>query len=411
MPSRTAPSVTRRSRRGHASTRSLSVATRPDLAEQDLEVVTDLVAKAQDAGEVRVESLREALDAADLDEELLPAILQQLAEAGVDVAGPAPSRGRARARGDGPDLDEPASGTHDLVRLYLREIGRVPLLTAEEEVELSKRIEAGLYAQHKLDTDPPVDAELASELVQLAAIGRAAKQHLAAANLRLVVSVAKRYASRGAPLLDVVQEGNLGLIRAVEKFDYAKGYKFSTYATWWIRQAIGRALPEQTRTIRVPVHVSEQLGKLSRAQRALLAQHGRDATNEELAQHLGITADHVAELRDHARDAVSLDAHVGDEGEAALGDFIEDVDAPAPADIVAYGEMQRALQQVMSSLGAREREVLRLRFGLSDGRPRTLQEVGDRLGLTRERIRQLERETLAQLRHPSRAGQLRDFVA
>ena len=358
-----------------------------------------------------MESLREALDAADLDEELLPAILQQLADAGVDVAGSATAPAPARTGTDGPDLDEPATGTHDLVRLYLREIGRVPLLTAEEEVELSKRIEAGLYAQHKLDTDPPDDAELRSELVQLAAIGRAAKQHLAAANLRLVVSVAKRYASRGAPLLDVVQEGNLGLIRAVEKFDYAKGYKFSTYATWWIRQAIGRALPEQTRTIRVPVHVSEQLGKLSRAQRALLTQLGREATNEELAQHLGITAEHVAELCDHARDAVSLDAQVGDEGEASLGDFIEDVDAPAPADVVAYGEMQRALQHVMSSLGTREREVLRLRFGLSDGRPRTLQEVGDRLGLTRERIRQLERETLAQLRHPSRAAQLRDFVA
>jgi RNA polymerase primary sigma factor len=411
MPPRTAPSVARRSRRGHASTRSLSVAARPDLAEQDLEVVTDLVAKAQDAGEVRVESLREALDAADLDEELLPAIVQQLSEAGVDVAGPSPAPARARAGADGPDLDEPAGGTNDLVRLYLREIGRVPLLTAEEEVELSKRIEAGLYAQHKLDTDAPDDEELRSELVQLAAIGRAAKQHLAAANLRLVVSVAKRYASRGAPLLDVVQEGNLGLIRAVEKFDYAKGYKFSTYATWWIRQAIGRALPEQTRTIRVPVHVSEQLGKLSRAQRALLAQLGREATNEELAQHLGITAEQVAELCDHARDAVSLDAQVGDEGEAALGDFIEDVDAPAPADVVAYGEMQRALQHVMSSLGSREREVLRLRYGLSDGRPRTLQEVGDRLGLTRERIRQLERETLAQLRHPARAAQLRDFVA
>ncbi|MGZ4664137.1 MAG: RNA polymerase sigma factor [Frankiaceae bacterium] len=411
MPSRTGPSVSRRSRRGHASTRSLSHATRPDLAEQDLEVVTDLVAKAQDAGEVRVESLREALDAADLDEELLPAILQQLVDAGVDVAGSSSTPSPSRARTEGPDLDEPATGTHDLVRLYLREIGRVPLLTAEEEVELSKRIEAGLYAQHKLNTDPPADAGLSSELVQLAAIGRAAKQHLAAANLRLVVSVAKRYASRGAPLLDVVQEGNLGLIRAVEKFDYAKGYKFSTYATWWIRQAIGRALPEQTRTIRVPVHVSEQLGKLSRAQRALLAQLGREPTHEELAQHLGIAAEQVAELCDHARDAVSLDAQVGDEGEAALGDFIEDVDAPAPADIVAYGEMQRALQQVMSSLGAREREVLRLRFGLSDGRPRTLQEVGDRLGLTRERIRQLERETLAQLRHPSRAAQLRDFVA
>jgi len=294
--------------------------------------------------------------------------------------------------------------------MYLREIGRVPLLNAAQEVELSKRVEAGLFAEHKLDTDPDLTNTLRRELRALVADGHAAKQQLVSANLRLVVSVAKKYSGRGMTLLDLVQEGNLGLIRAVEKFDYAKGYKFSTYATWWIRQAIGRALADQARTIRIPVHVVEQINKITRLQRQLVASLGREPTDEELGLELDMALEQVVELRRYAQDTVSLETTVGDDGDSVLGDFIEDSDATSPAEAASYGAMQDEIDGVLGSLTPREREVMRLRFGLADGKQHTLAEVGNRLGLTRERIRQIERDTLRELRKPAVAGRLREFL-
>jgi RNA polymerase sigma factor RpoD-like protein len=298
----------------------------------------------------------------------------------------------------------------DLVRVYLNEIGKVTLLNAEQEVDLSKRIEAGLYAAYLLGGDEKLTEARKRDLRQLVADGERAKQHLLEANLRLVVSLAKRYTGHGMPFLDLIQEGNLGLIRAVEKFDYTKGFKFSTYATWWIRQAITRAMADQGRTIRLPVHLVEQVNKLQRTRRLLHQQLGRDATDEELAAELDIEPGRVAELTAHARDLVSIDQTVGDDGESQLGDFIEDTDAPIAEDAVAFGLMRQQLNEVLTTLEAREQQVLRLRYGLDDGRPRTLDEIGRTFGLSRERIRQIERETMAKLRHPSRSQVLRDYV-
>jgi RNA polymerase primary sigma factor len=310
---------------------------------------------------------------------------------------------------DGADaLDAPATTT-DLVRAYLKEIGKVPLLTAVEEVELSQRIEAGLFAKHKL-AQPKLSAGLRKDLEWLVKDGDKAKQHLLEANLRLVVSVAKRYLGRGMPFLDLIQEGNLGLIRAVEKFDYTKGFKFSTYATWWIRQAITRAMADQARTIRIPVHMVEQINKLSRAQRELLLTLGRDATEEELAQELDVPLARVREIQRYSREPISLEVTVGEEDSSTLGDFIEDGDAPVAVDIVANALMQQQLRDVLTTLSDKERAVVDLRFGLSGGEPKTLDEIGHEFGLTRERIRQIESKTLAKLRHPSRAASLRDFL-
>jgi RNA polymerase primary sigma factor len=310
--------------------------------------------------------------------------------------------------------EDTAGPSTDLVRAYLKEIGRVALLNAEQEVELAKRIEAGLFAAEKLRLADAGELKLAKQARKdydwLAADGLRAKDHLLEANLRLVVSVAKRYTGRGMAFLDLIQEGNLGLIRAVEKFDYTKGYKFSTYATWWIRQAITRAMADQARTIRIPVHMVEQINKLTRVQRQMLQDLGREPTADELAQELDMTPDKVVEIQGYAREPVSLEQNVGDEGDSQLGDFIEDADAPIAAEVVSFGLLQRELDSVLKTLPEREAAVVALRFGLTDGQPRTLDEIGKEFGLTRERIRQIEAKTLSKLRHPSRSQKLRDYL-
>jgi len=408
-----ARSTTRRARRASTPTRSAAsrtlAAVPDDIDDLDVTQVAELVSRGQEAGEISVAEIREALEAADIGTELLPALIARLSSAGVDVLDDAEERTAVAQE----VVRSPAehAGTADLVRMYLREIGKVPLLNAAQEVELSKRVEAGLFAEHKLDTDPDLAAELRYDLQKLVRDGHAAKQQLVSANLRLVVSVAKKYSGRGMTLLDLVQEGNLGLIRAVEKFDYAKGYKFSTYATWWIRQAIGRALADQARTIRIPVHVVEQINKITRLQRQLVATLGREPADEELALELDMPVEQVVELRRYAQDTVSLETAVGDDGDSVLGDFIEDSDATSPADAASYGAMQDEIEGVLNALTPREREVVRLRFGLADGKQHTLAEVGNRLGLTRERIRQIERDTLRELRKPAVAGRLREFLA
>ena len=302
----------------------------------------------------------------------------------------------------------------DLVRAYLKEIGKVALLNAEQEVELAKRIEAGLFAAEKLklaDNDGhKLDKRLRLDLVALSNDGKRAKDHLLEANLRLVVSVAKKYTGRGMAFLDLIQEGNLGLVRAVEKFDYTKGYKFSTYAMWWIRQAITRALADQARTIRLPVHLVEQVNKMTRIQRHLLQTLGREPTPDELAIELDTTPEKIVEMQRYARDPISLDQTVGDDGDSQFGDFIEDADAPVAEDAVAFGLLREQLTAVLATLPEREATVVRMRHGLVDGTPRTLDEIGKRLGLTRERIRQIEKATMAKLRHPSRSQVLRDYL-
>ncbi|MER6361481.1 RNA polymerase sigma factor [Kitasatospora sp. NPDC001527] len=305
---------------------------------------------------------------------------------------------------------EPGGPAADLLRQYLREIGRIRLLTAAEEVELARRIEAGLFAEERLDRQPPPTGRLAGELALLAAAGRQAKRRLIEANLRLVVSVAKRYVGRGLTLLDLVQEGNLGLIRAVEKFDYARGYKFSTYATWWIRQAMSRALADQARTIRVPVHVVELINRVVRVQRALLQERGTEPTPAEIAAVLELTGDRVRELLRLAQEPISLHTPVGEEDDVALGDLIEDADAASPAESAAFLLLRQHLEAVLDTLGERERQVVQLRYGLDDGRARTLEEIGVLFGVTRERIRQIESKTLVKLRDHAFSAQLRGYL-
>ncbi len=308
------------------------------------------------------------------------------------------------------DLDAQGPAA-DLVRVYLNGIGKTALLTAAQEVELAKRIEAGVFAQHMLETGTKLSPKRRSELAALVRDGGVAKNHLLEANLRLVVSLAKRYTGRGMPLLDLIQEGNLGLIRAVEKFDYAKGYKFSTYATWWIRQAITRGMADQSRTIRLPVHLVEQVNKLARIKRDLHQQLGREATHEELGKEVGLTAEKVADLLDHARDPVSLDMPVGAEEDAPLGDFIEDSEAADAESAVISGLLQDDLRRVLATLDEREQAVIRLRYGLEDGQPRTLDQIGKRFGLSRERVRQIEREVMGKLRQGERAERLRAYAS
>ncbi|MFE2996751.1 RNA polymerase sigma factor [Nocardia sp. NPDC059246] len=302
----------------------------------------------------------------------------------------------------------------DSTRAYLKQIGRVPLLSAEEEVDLAIRIEVGLYAaeklQEELESESGITAARRRDLTWVVQDGVKAKNHLLEANLRLVVSIAKRYTGRGMAFLDLIQEGNLGLVRAVEKFDYRKGFKFSTYATWWIRQAISRAMADQSRTIRIPVHVVEIINKLGRAQRALLQQLGREATPEELAEELDITPAKVLEIRQYAREPISLDQTIGDEGSSQLGDFIEDTEAVVAIDAVSFTLLQRQLQSVLDTLNPREAGVMRLRYGLDDGLPRTLDDIGKVYGVTRERIRQIESKTMSKLRHPSRSQALQDYL-
>ena len=308
------------------------------------------------------------------------------------------------------DLDS-QSPAADLVRVYLNGIGRTALLTAAQEVELAKRIEAGVFAQHMLDTATKLNNTRRAELRTLVADGHVAKNHLLEANLRLVVSLAKRYTGRGMPLLDLIQEGNLGLIRAVEKFDYTKGFKFSTYATWWIRQAITRGMADQGRTIRLPVHLVEQVNKLARIKRDLHQQLGREATHEELAAEVGLTPEKVSDLLDHARDPVSLDMPVGSEEDAPLGDFIEDGEATDAESAVISGLLHDDLRRVLATLDDREQSVIRLRYGLDDGMPHTLDQIGKRFGLSRERVRQIEREVMSKLRQGERAEKLRAYAS
>jgi RNA polymerase primary sigma factor len=318
---------------------------------------------------------------------------------------PDPGEAPARAR-----VTESAGPSSDLFRQYLREIGRIPLLTAAEEVELARRVEAGLFAEEKLAGSADLAGELALDLDRLVVMGRMAKRRLIESNLRLVVSVAKRYVGRGLTMLDLVQEGNLGLIRAVEKFDYARGYKFSTYATWWIRQAMSRALADQARTIRVPVHVVELINRVVRVQRRMLQERGYEPTAEEVAAQLDLLPERVGEVLRLAQEPVSLHAPVGEEDDVALGDLIEDGDAASPVESAAFLLLREHLEAVLSTLGERERKVVQLRYGLADGRPRTLEEIGRIFGVTRERIRQIESKTLNKLRDHAFADQLRGYL-
>jgi RNA polymerase primary sigma factor len=348
--------------------------------------VADLVAKGRERGSVTVDDVAAALDRSELPSDALERVVRMLAENGVEVLEPQGEEETTRA--DEEDVGKRAP-TSDLVRIYLREIGRVPLLTAEEEVELAKSIEAGLFAEDKLANG--VSRLAFPEFRELVWQGTRAKQRLIEANLRLVVSIAKRYVGRGMLFLDLIQEGNLGLIRAVEKFDYTKGYKFSTYATWWIRQAITRAIADQARTIRIPVHMVETINKLVRVQRQLHQDLGREPIPEEIAKEM------------------ALQSPIGEE-DSDLGDFIEDADAVVPMEAAAFIMLQDQLDDILATLSDREQRIIQLRFGLADGHPRTLEEVGREFGVTRERIRQIESKTLAKLRHPTRAQMLRDYL-
>jgi RNA polymerase primary sigma factor len=369
--------------------------------------LTDLVALGRERGSLTMADVMVALDRADLPPEAIDAAVRALADEGVDVLD-VPREDEAELRSAEAEGRGTAT-TSDLVRIYLREIGRVPLLTAEDEVELAKAIEAGLFAEEKLGGGIPMLGAVHGDLELLVGEGVRAKQRLIEANLRLVVSIAKRYIGRGLVFLDLIQEGNLGLIRAVEKFDYTRGYKFSTYATWWIRQAITRAIADQARTIRVPVHMVETINKLARVQRQLHQELGREASAEEIAAEMGLEPERVAEIQQIAQEPVSLQSPIGEE-ESDLGDFIEDADAVVPMEAAAFIMLQDQLERVLDQLAEREQRIIQLRFGLTDGHPRTLEEVGREFGVTRERIRQIESKTLAKLRHPSRAQMLREYL-
>ena len=354
-------------------------------------------------------------EAAGLEAELEADLAEDLAALDTDeekTTGP----GEEIVLSDVDDTDEPvqqvtqAGATADPVKDYLKQIGKVPLLNAEQEVELAKRIEAGLFAEEKLNSGKKIAVRLKSDLEWIAEDGRRAKNHLLEANLRLVVSLAKRYTGRGMLFLDLIQEGNLGLIRAVEKFDYTKGYKFSTYATWWIRQAITRAMADQARTIRIPVHMVEVINKLARVQRQMLQDLGREPTPEELAAELDMTPEKVVEVQKYGREPISLHTPLGEDGDSEFGDLIEDSEAIVPSDAVSFTLLQEQLESVLDTLSDREAGVVRMRFGLTDGQPKTLDEIGKVYGVTRERIRQIESKTMSKLRHPSRSQVLRDYL-
>jgi len=350
-----------------------------------------------------------ALDAADLPADAFDNVVRLLTDEGVEIVDP-PAGEPADPPRDVPADTGQRAGTGDLVRIYLREIGRVPLLTAQDEVELAKSIEAGLFAEEKLQGGFPVLDAHRADLGELAADGLRAKQRLIEANLRLVVSIAKRYIGRGLVFLDLIQEGNLGLIRAVEKFDYTKGYKFSTYATWWIRQAITRAMADQARTIRIPVHMVEVINKLARVQRQMLQDLGREPTPEELAAELDMTPEKVIEVQKYGREPISLHTPLGEDGDSEFGDLIEDSEAIQPGEAVSFTLLQEQLHSVLDTLSEREAGVVSMRFGLTDGQPKTLDEIGKVYGVTRERIRQIESKTMSKLRHPSRSQVLRDYL-
>ncbi len=381
-----------------------------------MEEVTDLLFAGQRRGYVTNDELAETVDGRELPLPMVTALRTLLRNEGVDIVPAPPLQEQAEVDSDGDDLAERrrleelalAAPTSDPVRMYLREIGRVPLLTAEEEVDLAKRVEAGLAATTLLSLDG--SSPRAVELRRVERGGQLAKRKLVESNLRLVVSIAKRYVGRGLLLLDLIQEGNLGLIRAVEKFDYTRGYKFSTYATWWIRQAITRAIADQARTIRIPVHMVETINKLVRTQRQLLQELGREPTAEEVGAVLEMPPERVREIQRFSQEPVSLESPVGEEDDSSLGDFIEDPDAVMPLDAASFMLLQEQIEGVLHTLTEREKKVIKLRFGMEDGQPRTLEEVGIEFGVTRERIRQIESKTLAKLRHPSRAQKLRDYL-
>ena len=441
---------------------AMATSTAARIADSDDEASTtrvdDLIQRGRSQGHLSLAELRTAFDQAGLTPAEGRSILRELSEAGVRLANElaenqgvpksrparsAPATARAAKEpgvadpgsdADGDlaevdvanleaeaaaldtdrlvevDLDDQTPAMGDSVHTYLKSIGRTSLLTAEQEVDLAKRIEAGLFAEHKLESATGLDDNFRRDLELVAEDGRRAKSHMLEANLRLVVSVAKKYSDRGLSLLDVVQEGNLGLIRAVEKFDYTKGYKFSTYAMWWIRQAIQRGFADSARTIRLPVHVLEMLSKLSRVERDMHQKLGREPTPEELAVELDRTPDQIEELLRTSRQPISLDSTIGEDGETSIGDLIEDVDAPEASELVDRQLMAEQLRSALDALTPREATIMAMRFGLYDGNPHTLDEIGRALGLTRERIRQLEKQSLSKLRHPSRAQPLLDFA-
>jgi RNA polymerase primary sigma factor len=398
-----------------------SVATQLSPSQLEIEKI---LREAKAEGSITAAELAEKLAVlTDLSPEETDAVYHRLVETGVEVVEdetiaeeaeeeveePAPDvdEDRVRARRE---VDQALKApTNDPVRMYLKEIGRVALLTAQEEVDLAKRIEAGLIAEAELDQNSLSDEKIA-KLRWTKRDGMMAKRHLVEANLRLVVSIAKRYVGRGMAFLDLIQEGNLGLIRAVEKFDYAKGFKFSTYATWWIRQAITRAIADQARTIRIPVHMVETINKLIRIQRQLLQDFGREPTADEIGVQMELSPEKVREIQKISQEPVSLETPVGEEEDSHLGDFIEDSEAPIPLERASFKLLQEQLESVLHTLSEREKQVIEMRFGLKDGQPRTLEDVGKTFGVTRERIRQIESKTLSKLRHPSRSQKLRDYL-
>jgi len=395
--------------------------TEADSAARELEKI---IRAAQSEGSITAADLAEKLSVLDLTPDDTDAVYLRLVELGVDIAeDEAILQGETEEEEAAPDLDEERqrakreldmalkAPTNDPVRMYLKEIGKVALLTAQEEVSLAKRIEQGVLATGRLENEgSKLPGAKLGELKWLQRDGAIAKRHLVEANLRLVVSIAKRYVGRGMAFLDLIQEGNLGLIRAVEKFDYQKGFKFSTYATWWIRQAITRAIADQARTIRIPVHMVETINKLVRIQRQLLQDLGREPTAEEIAGLMELSPEKVREIQKISQEPVSLETPVGEEEDSHLGDFIEDSEAVVPLERASFRLLQEQLESVLHTLSGREKEVIRLRFGLVDGQPRTLEEVGKKFGVTRERIRQIESKTLSKLRHPSRSQKLRDYL-
>ncbi len=380
--------------------------------------VRELVAKGKERGFLTTEDILDALAPIDPSADQIDAVYQALQDENIEVVEMVDeldaeefAREARSARDEELALKAP---TNDPVRMYLKEIGKVPLLTAEQEVILAKAIEEGEAATAELDKSVAAAKKLPTirmrELQRVERQGQLAKKKLIEANLRLVVSIAKRYVGRGMLFLDLIQEGNLGLIRAVEKFDYTKGYKFSTYATWWIRQAITRAIADQARTIRIPVHMVETINKLIRIQRQLLQDLGREPTPEEIGREMEFSPEKVREILKVSQEPVSLETPIGEEADSHLGDFIEDSDAVVPVDAASFILLQEQLDSVLHTLSEREKKVIQLRFGLTDGHPRTLEEVGREFGVTRERIRQIESKTLSKLRHPSRSQKLRDYL-
>ncbi len=392
----------------------------------DVEVIVEVVAtedglvEVEDLDTIEEVDVEELVQAAVLEADLEADLAEDLAVVEEETAEGEEAKSGEDEKGfvisDVDDTDEPvqtvtvAGATADPVKDYLKQIGKVSLLNAEQEVELAKRIEAGLFAEELLNSGQKFDKRTRLDYEWIATDGRRAKNHLLEANLRLVVSLAKRYTGRGMLFLDLIQEGNLGLIRAVEKFDYTKGYKFSTYATWWIRQAITRAMADQARTIRIPVHMVEVINKLARVQRQMLQDLGREPTPEELARELDMTPEKVVEVQKYGREPISLHTPLGEEGDSEFGDLIEDSEAIVPSDAVSFTLLQEQLESVLDTLSDREAGVVRMRFGLTDGQPKTLDEIGKVYGVTRERIRQIESKTMSKLRHPSRSQVLRDYL-